>query len=111
VDPVNDAGGWTNEGWMLTSGTDFPNNWVGAVMDVTGVHAYRNPTVRWNLRNGKMINFQPGKLCNVFEFTAYEDYNALMIPPEYVNQGHTFTAVFWNGAPHMFGGDYWFYAV
>jgi hypothetical protein len=111
VDPVNDAGGWTNEGWMLTSGTDFPNNWVGAVMDVTGVHAYRNPTVRWNLRNGKMINFQPGKLNNVFEFTAYEDYNALTIPPNYVDQGHTFTAVCWNGAPHMFGGDYFIYAV
>jgi hypothetical protein len=110
-DPVDGAGAWTNEGWMVTSGTDFPNNWLGTVMDVTGVHAYRNPTVRWNLRNGKMINFQPGKLYNVFEFTDFGSYNTLTIPPNYVNQGHTFTAVFWNGVPHGFGGDYWFYAV
>jgi len=111
TDPVDNEGTWTNEGWMVTSGTDFPNNWLGTVVDVTGVRAQRNPTVRWNLRNGKMINFQPGKLYNVFEFTDFGSYNALTIPPEYVNQGHTFTAVFWNGVPHMFGVDYWFYAV
>jgi hypothetical protein len=114
TDHADTVGDWVAipaDGWMLTSGTDFPNNWQGTVMDVTGVRAYRNPTVRWNLRNGKMINFQPGQLYNVFEFTDVGPYNTLTIPPNYVNQGHTFTAVFWNGVPYLFSGNYWFFAV
>jgi len=105
-DPVEGAGTWTNEGWTLTTGTDFPNNWQGKVIDVTGIEPYRNPSCRYNMRTGKMINFQPGMLHNVWCTTS----GSLTIPREYVNTGHKFVAIFWNAAPHILRGDYWFYA-
>jgi len=110
VDPVDDAGDWTNEGWMLTTGTDFPNNWKGAVIDVTGIQPYRNPSCRYNMRTGKMINFQPGVLCNVWSITANWPNPSLTIPNECVNTGHHFVAIFWNAAPHILRGDYKFQA-
>jgi hypothetical protein len=105
-DPVDGAGTWTNEDWTLTTGTDFPNYWQGLVFDVTGIEPYRVPSCRYNMRTGKMINFQPGMLCNVWDFTD----GSLTIPNNYVNTGHKFVAVFWNAAPHILRGDYWFYA-
>jgi hypothetical protein len=95
---------WTNEGWTRTTGLE-PNNWEGAVIDVTGIQPYRNPSCRFNMRTGKMINFQPGMLRNVWDFTG----GSLTIPKKYVNRGHVFVAVFWNAAPHILRGDYWFY--
>lgn len=96
--------GWTNEGWMRTKLTDWPNYWEGTVIDITGVNAYRNPSGRYNMYTGKMINFKPGKLRNDWPITE----GLLTIPPEYVNKGHVFVAIFWNAAPHILRGDYWF---
>ncbi len=103
VEPGED--GWTSEGWTRTTGLE-PNNWLGAVIDVTGIQPYRNPSVRYNIRTGKMINFQPGMLHNVWDFSG----GSLTIPKKYVNTGHVFVAVFWNAAPHILRGDYWFCA-
>lgn len=99
--------GWTTDidGWIRTTGL-VSNNWQGSVIDVTGIQPYRNPSCRYNMRTGKMINFQPGKLNNVWDITS----GSLTIPKEYVNSGHVFVAVFWNAAPHLFPGDYWFQA-
>jgi len=102
--------GWTNEGWMITKQTDWPNNWEGKVIDVTGIQPYRNPSCRYNMRTGKMINFQPGILRNVWELEGTPIEKSLTIPPEYVNAGHVFVAIFYNTAPHILKGDYWFYA-
>lgn len=95
--------GWTNYGWKRTTGLE-PNNWEGTVFDVTGVNAYRNPSNRYNMRTGKMENFQPGTLYNIWPITE----GSLVIPRSYVNDGHVFVAVFWNAAPHILRGDYWF---
>ncbi len=97
--------GWTTGGWIITTGL-FANNWQGMVLDVTGIQPYRNPSCRYNMRTGKMINFQPGKLNKVWEIMS----GSLTIPKQYVNTGHKFVAVFWNAVPHLFPGDYWFYA-
>jgi len=98
--------GWTYQGWMRTKQTDWANTWEGEVIDVTGIQPYRNPSCRYNMRTGKMLNFQPGKLHNVWDITG----GSLTIPKEYVNTGHKFVVVFWNAAPHILRGDYWFYA-
>lgn len=97
--------GWTNYGWMRTTGLEG-NSWQGMVLDVTGVNAYRNPSCRFNMRTGKMINFQPGKLYHAWDIVD----GTLTIPKDYVNSGHVFVAVFWNAVPHVLRGDYWFYA-
>jgi hypothetical protein len=99
--------GWTTDidGWIRTTGL-VSNNWQGSVIDVTGIQPYRNPSCRYNMRTGKMINFKPGKLNYVWDITG----GSLTIPKEYVNSGHVFVAVFWNAAPHLFPGDYWFQA-
>lgn len=97
--------GWTNIDWTLGTGL-YPNEWQGAVIDITGVIAYRNPSGRYNMRTGKMINFKPGMLHNVWSLSS----GSLTIPPEYVNEGHVFVAVLYNAAPHIVGGDYLIYA-
>jgi hypothetical protein len=96
--------GWTNYGWKRTTGLE-PNNWAGTVIDVTGVNAYRNPSGRYNMRTGKMENFQPGTLCHVWPIVE----GSLKIPNKFVNNGHVFVGIFWNAAPHVLRGDYWFY--
>jgi len=93
--------GWTNIDWTLGTGL-YPNEWQGAVFDITGAVAYRNPSGRYNMRTGKMTNFKPGMLHNVWSITG----GTLTIPLEYVNEGHIFVAVLWNAAPHIVGGDY-----
>jgi hypothetical protein len=76
------------------------NNWKGAVIDVTGYAAYRRHIT------GKFVNFHPGRLNNVWSITS----GSLTIPEKNVNNGHLFVAIFWNAAPHILPGDYWFYA-
>ena len=90
--------GWTSYGWELTTGVK-PNNWKGTVIDATGHKAYRRPIT------GKIVNFHPGMLHNVWPITS----GSLMIPAKHVNRGHLFVAIFWNAAPHILPGDYWFY--
>jgi len=100
------AGGWVTYGWVITQLIDWPDNWKAQVMDVTGVNAYGNPSLRFNMRTGKMMNFQPGKLIRVWDVAG----GSLTISNRNVNSGHTFVAVFWNSAPHVLPGDYWFKA-
>jgi len=101
--------GWTNAGWMRTKQTDWPNFWEGKVIDITGIQPYRNPSCRYNMRTGKMINFQPGMLHYVWPLEGTATEKSLTIPREYVNEGHVFVAIFYNTAPHILRGDYWFY--
>jgi hypothetical protein len=83
------------------------NNWQGSVIDVTGIDNYRNPKFRYRMRWGpQLVNFQPGKLHNVWDITG----GSLTIPKSKINVGHLYVAVFWNAVPHLFPGDYWFYA-
>lgn len=95
--------GWTNEGWTRGTGL-VPNNWEGMVFSVTGIDKYREDKFRYNMRTGKMVNFQPGKLHFHWSIEA----GSLTIPQDYVNVGHLYVAVFWNAAPHIISGDYGF---
>jgi len=98
--------GWTPGGWIRTTGL-FANNWQGSVIDVTGIDNYRNVKFRTRMRYGpQLVNFQPGKLHNVWDITG----GSLTIPKSKINVGHLYVAVFWNAVPHLFPGDYWFYA-
>jgi len=102
------ADGWTHEpGWIMCNPTYFPNTWTGAVFSVSGVDGYRKPSFRYKMRDGPgMVNFTPGKLHRVWPLQS----GSLTIPTEYVNAGHMYVGVFWNGAPHILRGNYWFYA-
>ena len=81
------------------SGT-LANDWKGTVIDVTGYAAYRRTFT------GRKVNFKPVMLYNVWHIMS----GSLTIPKEHVNRGHLFVAIFWNAAPHLLPGDYWFYA-
>jgi hypothetical protein len=107
-----DVNGWTNEGWIRTTGLET-NHWQGTVVDLklpgTTLAGYRNPSFRLKMRSGKMVNFEPAMLQDIWDITG----GLLVIPPEDItNRGHQhiFVAVFWNAVPHLFPGDYWFYA-
>jgi len=101
-DMESGEGGWTYEGWELTTGLEA-NDWQGAVIDITGVEQYRNPTGRYNMRTGKMVGFHPGNLHNVWSLAAPGWTN---IPHEYINLGHVLVTVLYNAAPHTMPGDY-----
>ena len=98
--------GWTHdEGWVRTNPFDFPNDWMGEVFSVTGINGYRKPSFRYKMRDGPgMVNFTPGKLHHVW--TPIDD--SLTIPNTELDSGQMYVAVFWNSAPHILPGSYYF---
>jgi len=105
--------GWTTDGWIRTKQTDWPNNWEGAVIDLTlpgtTLPGYRNPSFRTKIRYSKMIPFEQALLKNVWTIT---DGSLTISAKDVYNRGreHIFVAIFWNAVPHILRGDYWFQA-
>jgi immune inhibitor A len=101
TDNCETEGSWTNNGWSHTDGLE-PNNWMTTVIDVTRVSSYRNDGVKSSLNKGKILNFQPGELLNVWEAVD----STVTIAKKDLSSTHLLVAITWNAAPHVLRADY-----